>query len=105
MWDAPHMWELRGPDANGMVRLAVKGFGQLQGDDDAQVLSHAGSGHIGHGCHLHDDRAGCRAVLLDVGNETEWRLSRLRVPDGRCADLGEAAEFIIARSSPLEAEA
>jgi histidinol-phosphate phosphatase family protein len=50
-------------------------------------------------------RAGCRAVLLDVGNETEWRLSRLRVPDGRCADLGEAAEFIIARSSPLEAEA
>ena len=50
-------------------------------------------------------RAGCRAVLLDVGNETEWKLSRLRIPDGRCADLGEAAEFIIAHSSPLEAEA
>jgi histidinol-phosphate phosphatase family protein len=50
-------------------------------------------------------RAGCRAVLLDVGNETEWKQSRLRVPDGRCADLGEAAEFIIARATPLEVEA
>ncbi|MES2887190.1 MAG: HAD family hydrolase [Pseudomonadota bacterium] len=44
---------------------------------------------------LHDveagRRAGCRTVLLDVGNETEWRLSPLRTPHHRCADLREAA--------------
>jgi D-inositol-3-phosphate glycosyltransferase len=39
-------------------------------------------------------RAGCRSVLLDVGNETEWRASPLRVPDHRCADLWEVAQLI-----------
>jgi D-glycero-D-manno-heptose 1,7-bisphosphate phosphatase len=47
-------------------------------------------------------RVGCRAVLLDVGNETEWKLSPIRTPDRRCANLGEAAEFILAHRS-LEA--
>ncbi len=41
-------------------------------------------------------RAGCRSVLLDVGNETGWRQSPLRVPDHRCADLLAAAQFILA---------
>jgi histidinol-phosphate phosphatase family protein len=40
-------------------------------------------------------RAGCRAVLLDVGNETEWKLSPIRKPDARCADLSEAASSIL----------
>lgn len=39
-------------------------------------------------------RAGCRTVLLDVGNETEWRVSPLRTPHGRATDLGFAACFI-----------
>jgi D-glycero-D-manno-heptose 1,7-bisphosphate phosphatase len=45
-------------------------------------------------------RAGCRTVLLDVGNETEWQLSELRLPhvtvesleDAACAVLQEAEE-------------
>jgi len=40
-------------------------------------------------------RVGCRSVLLDVGNETEWRLSPLRVPHHRCPDLLAAAEVIV----------
>lgn len=40
-------------------------------------------------------RAGCRSVLLDTGNETEWRLSPLRMPDVRAAHLLEAAEAIV----------
>lgn len=39
-------------------------------------------------------RAGCRTVLLDVGNETVWRMSSLRVPDYRCPDLLGAARVI-----------
>jgi histidinol-phosphate phosphatase family protein len=42
-------------------------------------------------------RAGCRTVLLDVGNETVWRRSPLREPDHRCRTLAEAAELIVAR--------
>jgi D-glycero-D-manno-heptose 1,7-bisphosphate phosphatase len=41
-------------------------------------------------------RAGCRTVLLDVGNETIWRDSPLRRPDFRAPDLLAAAEFIVA---------
>ena len=41
-------------------------------------------------------RVGCRGVLLDVGNETEWRLSPLRTPHHRCADLLAAARIIAA---------
>lgn len=33
-------------------------------------------------------RAGCRTVLIDNGNETEWAVSRLRVPDYCAPDLG-----------------
>jgi histidinol-phosphate phosphatase family protein len=41
-------------------------------------------------------RAGCRSVLLDVGNETVWRMSPLREPDHRAADLLDAARHIVA---------
>ena len=41
-------------------------------------------------------RAGCRSVLLDVGNETEWRRSPLREPQHRAADLLDAARHIVA---------
>jgi histidinol-phosphate phosphatase family protein len=48
---------------------------------------------------LHDveagRRAGCRTVLLDVGNETQWQMSPLREPHHRCADLLAAAHTIL----------
>jgi D-inositol-3-phosphate glycosyltransferase len=39
-------------------------------------------------------RAGCRSVLLDVGNETQWRAGPLREPHHRCSGLWEAAQLI-----------
>jgi histidinol-phosphate phosphatase family protein len=39
-------------------------------------------------------RAGCRTILLDVGNETEWRAGEQRVPHHVARDLGEAAAII-----------
>ena len=48
---------------------------------------------------LHDieagRRAGCRAILLDVGHETEWDLTPARVPNFTVADLNTAARLII----------
>ena len=43
-------------------------------------------------------RAGCRTVLLDVGNETVWRPGPLREPHCRAADLLEAARLMLASS-------
>lgn len=40
-------------------------------------------------------RAGCRAVLLDNGHETEWVRSRWRWPDYTAPDLVAAARVII----------
>jgi histidinol-phosphate phosphatase family protein len=40
-------------------------------------------------------RAGCRTVLLDVGHETQWRLSGLRLPHLVAPTLGIAADAII----------
>jgi D-glycero-D-manno-heptose 1,7-bisphosphate phosphatase len=40
-------------------------------------------------------RAGCRTVLLDNGNETEWELSRERLPDCIVDNLAAAAERIV----------
>jgi D-glycero-D-manno-heptose 1,7-bisphosphate phosphatase len=47
---------------------------------------------------LHDveagRRAGCRTVLIDNGNETEWKLSALRTPHLTAPDLYAAAQLI-----------
>ncbi len=40
-------------------------------------------------------RAGCRTVLLDVGNETEWRMSEARRPNHVAAARVEAAASIV----------
>jgi histidinol-phosphate phosphatase family protein len=40
-------------------------------------------------------RAGCRTVLLDNGNETEWQITPERVPHHIAHDLGEAAALIL----------
>ncbi|BAU48283.1 HAD family hydrolase [Sulfurifustis variabilis] len=39
-------------------------------------------------------RAGCRTVLVDNGNETEWRQGPFRAPDATATDLRGAAERI-----------
>ena len=39
-------------------------------------------------------RAGCRTVLLDNGNETEWRVGEARAPDHIARDLPQAAAII-----------
>jgi D-glycero-D-manno-heptose 1,7-bisphosphate phosphatase len=39
-------------------------------------------------------RAGCRTILIDNGNETEWQLSLMRTPDAFVTDLREAAWLI-----------
>ena len=41
-------------------------------------------------------RAGCRTVMLDVGNETVWRTSELRAPHHTATDLLAAARYIAA---------
>ncbi|HWJ93800.1 MAG TPA: HAD family hydrolase [Telluria sp.] len=47
---------------------------------------------------LHDveagNRAGCRTLLLDNGNETEWRLGPRRIPTRMAPDLYTAAVLI-----------
>lgn len=49
-------------------------------------------------------RAGCRTVLIDNGNETEWRRNPLRWPEHLAGDLAEAARLIasdVTSISPL----
>jgi D-glycero-D-manno-heptose 1,7-bisphosphate phosphatase len=41
-------------------------------------------------------RAGCRTVLIDNGNETEWQMTPQRKPHLTAADLYEAATLIAA---------
>ncbi|MDB5801047.1 MAG: HAD-SF-IA-v1: hydrolase, variant 1 family protein [Rhodocyclales bacterium] len=40
-------------------------------------------------------RAGCKAILIDNGNETEWCGGPLRTPHHRVANLGDAADLIV----------
>lgn len=40
-------------------------------------------------------RAGCRSVLIDNGNETEWISGNFRQPDYTCTTINEAADFIL----------
>jgi HAD superfamily hydrolase (TIGR01662 family) len=57
-------------------------------------------------------RAGCRTVLLDNGNETEWVMPPQRRPHAMARDLEEAAQLILAADAlalgaggtPLHAE-
>jgi len=44
-------------------------------------------------------RAGCRTILIDNGNETEWQMSSLRTPDFVVSDLEAASRIIIACAS------
>ncbi len=41
-------------------------------------------------------RAGCRTILIDRGGETEWRLTRARLPHALAPDLDAAARLLLA---------
>jgi len=53
---------------------------------------------------LHDveagNRAGCRTLLIDNGNETEWRLGPRRLPTRIAPDLYHAAMLIAGHGDP-----
>ena len=44
------------------------------------------------------NRSGCKSILIDNGNETEWIMSSLRKPSFTARNLKEAAEFIMVES-------
>jgi histidinol-phosphate phosphatase family protein len=44
--------------------------------------------------------AGCRTILIDSGNETEWIMSPDREPEHRAPDLAAAARYIIEQDDP-----
>ena len=39
--------------------------------------------------------AGCRTVLIDNGNETEWNLTQNRTPNIRVANFAQAVDPIL----------
>jgi histidinol-phosphate phosphatase family protein len=41
------------------------------------------------------NRAGCRTILADCGNETEWQSAPLRVPYALVSNLRDAAQMIV----------
>lgn len=41
------------------------------------------------------NRAGCKTILINNGNETEWQNGEFRVPDYIAATITEAAEYIL----------
>ena len=45
-------------------------------------------------------RADCRTILIDNGNETEWKLSPLREPHYKVKNLMEAVDTIIEADAP-----
>jgi histidinol phosphatase-like enzyme len=55
---------------------------------------------------LHDveagNRAGCRTILLNNGNETEWKQGPYRVPAFMAQDLPDAAGHILSSVLPYE---
>ena len=71
----------RAADEHGLVLSASFMVGDILDDIEA-----------GH-------RAGCRAVLLRNGGETEWRMTRDRMPDFVADDLLAAAGKIVAASA------
>lgn len=49
-------------------------------------------------------RAGCKGVLIDNGNETEWQISHWRRPDHFASDLLQAARIIVSHSGVASRE-
>lgn len=40
-------------------------------------------------------KAGCKTILIDDGEETEWKINEHRNPEYKARDLAEAARFIL----------
>jgi len=49
------------------------------------------------------NRAGCRSILVDRGNETEWKSGPFREPVATVRDLAEAADLILSASPAARA--
>jgi D-glycero-D-manno-heptose 1,7-bisphosphate phosphatase len=41
------------------------------------------------------NRAGCRTVLINNGNETEWLAGTMRTPTCTCNNINQAADHIL----------
>jgi D,D-heptose 1,7-bisphosphate phosphatase len=73
--------------APGLILQAAKDFSinlsasWMVGD----ILNDIEAGHL----------AGCRSILIDNGNETEWVMSEMRKPDAKARNLNDAADFIL----------
>lgn len=77
--------ECRKPEAGLFVRAAKEWNIHLPSSwMIGDILNDVEAGH----------RAGCKAILLDNGNETEWETGELRSPDYLVKDLKEAADII-----------
>ena len=42
------------------------------------------------------NKAGCKSILINNGNETEWKPGSNRIPEYFAKDLADAAKFIVA---------
>jgi D-glycero-D-manno-heptose 1,7-bisphosphate phosphatase len=71
----------------GMIRQAAQDLGIDIGRSwmIGDILDDIEAGHA----------AGCRSILIDNGNEAEWRGGPQRTPDARVADLEAAAKLIL----------
>jgi D,D-heptose 1,7-bisphosphate phosphatase len=47
------------------------------------------------------NRAGCKTLLVDNNNETEWRIASVRKPTGMVKNLEDAAKFILVADNKL----
>ena len=50
------------------------------------------------------NRAGCRSLLVDCGNETEWDLSSMRIPYCRLSNFQQAVNHILYSYEPRNQE-
>ena len=50
------------------------------------------------------NRAGCRTILIDNGNETEWRVDGQRWPTVVVGDLDRAAAIIVGVEAPVKVQ-
>jgi len=84
--------ECRKPEP-GLILAAARAHGIALEDSwlIGDILDDVEAGH----------RAGCRSVLIDNGNETEWKRSPLRWADLVASDMAEAARLIVADVQPV----
>lgn len=45
------------------------------------------------------NRAGCRTILIDNGNETEWIMNEYRTPGTKCRNINQAANYLLSQKA------